>query len=325
LDKKEVYLADLSISRQEQGIVVFRLWKTLPYHIRIVLSFALILGGFAAQFMTVSFCPGCAGVLIGNLLMIVKGYDNRVKSTKFSPDAAWEKVSQNKFTEVERLHRDMKKWDRSLLDITSGPGLITLVILSAFIGFIYYNASNTYNAVLLIIVYDAILLLAPHWLTGIRTTLTKPNLILKISKFKDLIKKNCGVLSGHEIDYYMLLAGEEGKIPDDVKIKIKSKDHRPDFLGLYGQIVTNEVNGTAYPYFYVVLVAKKGVGLEGAFASFVPPKKITKEFKIEGDVEVFVIRQTTSKTSGYHTNDKQMAVILAAGITLAENYARRTR
>jgi hypothetical protein len=73
----------------------------------------------------------------------------------------------------------------------------------------------------------------------------------------------------------------------------------------------------------VVLVAKKGFGLEDAFKNFIPPAKITKEFKIEGDVEVFVIRQATTKTSGYHTRDKQMGSILAAGINLAENYARK--
>jgi hypothetical protein len=184
-------------------------------------------------------------------------------------------------------------------------------------------ASSVYDSSLTIIAYDAILLLGPHWITGIRTTLTKPNMILKISKFKELIKKNHDVLSGHDIEYYMLLAGDDGRIPDDVKIRIHIKGRHPDFLGLYGHIVTNEVNGTAYPYFYVVLVAKKGFGLEHAFNKFTPPKKITKEFKIEGDVEVFVIRQTTSETSGYHTSDKQMGVILTEGVHLAENCSWR--
>ncbi|MCU0599634.1 MAG: hypothetical protein MUE70_10320 [Desulfobacterales bacterium] len=314
-------MADLSISRQAQGIVVFRLWKTLPYPVRILLSFGLIIAGFFAQFFTLDFCPGCVGVLLGNLLLIVKGYDNRVKPAKFSPEASWEKVSQNKFTEVERLHRDMKKWDRSLLDITSGPGFMALMVLSAVIGVFYYTASSIYNSSLMIITYDAALLLLPHWVTGVRTTLTKPNMILKISKFKKLMKNNDGILSGHDIDYYMLLAGDEGKIPDDVKVRINLKHHHKDFLGLYGQMVTNEVNGTSYPYFYVVLVAKKGFGLEKAFNSFSPPAKITKEFKIEGDVEVFVIRQATTETSGYHTSDRQMSSILASGVALAEKYA----
>jgi hypothetical protein len=319
LHAEELHLADLSISREDQGIVVFRLWKTLPYHIRILLSFSLIIAGFTAQFVAASFCPGCLGVLLGNLLMIVKGYDNRVKAKKFSPDASWEKVSQNKFTEVERLHRDMKRCDRSLLDITSAPGFTTLMVISAVIGFVYYKAASRYNTSLFIIAYDAILLLAPHWITGIRTTLTKPNMILKIMKFKKLLKNNMNILGDHDVDYYMLLSGDEGKIPDDVKIRINIKNKNEDFLGLYGQIVTNEVNGTAYPYFYVVLVAKKGFGLEEVFNNFEPPPKITKEYKIEGDVEVFVIRQITSKTSGYHTSDKQMAAILAAGVQLAES------
>jgi hypothetical protein len=88
-------------------------------------------------------------------------------------------------------------------------------------------------------------------------------------------------------------------------------------------MVTHEVNGTSYPYFYVVLVAKKSFGLGDAFNKFIPPAKIIKEFKIEGDVEILVIRQATTKTSGDHTGDKQMGDILAAGINLAENYTRK--
>ena len=92
-------------------------------------------------------------------------------------------------------------------------------------------------------------------------------------------------------------------------------------MGLYGQVVTNDVNGTSYPYFYVVLVARKGFGLQPVFQAYRPPKKMTKEFKVEDDVEVFVIRQTTSKTSGYHTKNKKMTAILKAGIALADQVA----
>ncbi len=282
----------------------------------------LILSGLVLQYAMTSFFAGAVPILLGNLLLIVKGYDNRVNAGKFAPAATWEKVDKSKFFEVERLHRDMKRWDRSILDITNGLGFFSLAVISAIIGIVYFRGAIKFDNTLMIISYDAALLLVPHWLTGIRSTLTKPNLILKIKAFETLLKEtNRPWLAGHPVDYYMLLAGEEGKIPDDVKIRINVKNQHKDFLGLYGQIVTNVVNGTAYPYFYVVLVAKKGFGLQELFRTYAPPEKITKEFKIENDVEVFVIRQTTSKTSGYHTKNKKMIAILKIGVSLADQVA----
>jgi hypothetical protein len=216
----------------------------------------------------------------------------------------------------------MKRWDRSLLDISNGLGFFSLAVISALIGIIFFRGAMTFDDTLTILSYDAALLLLPHWITGIRSTLTKPNLMLKISGFKTLLKEaNRPWLAGYDVGYYMLLAGEESKIPDDVKIRVNIKNQHKDFLGLYGQIVTNEVNGTAYPYFYVVLVAKKGFGLAEVFQTYMPPKKITKEFKVEDDVEVLVIRQTTTKTSGYHTKNKKMISILKSGVALAEQVA----
>jgi len=150
------------------------------------------------------------------------------------------------------------------------------------------------------------------------------SLLLSLVQFETLLKENSRPwLAGHKVDYYMMLAGNEAKIPDDVKVRINVKNQNKDFLGLYGQIVTNQVSGTAYPYFYVVLVAKKGFGLQKAFQTYMPPKKTTKEFKIEDDVEVLVIRQTTTKTSGYHTKNKKMISILKAGVALADQVAVR--
>ena len=69
------------------------------------------------------------------------------------------------------------------------------------------------------------------------------------------------------------------------------------------------------------MVAKKDFGLKNFYKTYATPKKIIKEFKIEGDVEVFVIRQKTTKTSGYHTGDRKMEAILRAGVKLAEQVA----
>ena len=110
-------------------------------------------------------------------------------------------------------------------------------------------------------------------------------------------------------------------MPEDVKFRIKIQNENPDFLGLYGQIVTNTVGNKVYPYFYVVLVAKKGYGLKKAFRAYSQPRKIKKEYTVEGKVEVFVIRQTTTRTSGYHTPFRKMRQIFLEGLEIAEKVA----
>lgn len=319
-------MANPFITAEEKGIVVFRLWKSLAWGRRMALSFCLILAGFVLQYAVTSFLPGAVLILMGNLFLIVKGYDNRINTGKFEPSAVWEKVDKSKFFEVERLHRDMKRWDRSMLDITNGLGLFVLIVIGAVFGVIYLYGTMKLDNTFLIISYDAGLLLLPHWITGIRSTLTKPRLILKINAFKTLLEQtNRPWLAGHTVDYYMMMTGGETKIPDDVKIRISVKNQHKDFMGLYGQVVTNEVNGTAYPYFYVVLVARKGFGLEDVFKTYSPPRKTTVEFNVEDDVEVLVLRQTTSKTSGYHTKNKKMNQILRAGVELADQVAVKSR
>jgi len=315
-------LANPFISTQEQGIVVFRLWKSLAYPKRISLSFGLILAGLIMQLLMVALLPGAILILCGNLLLIVRGYDNRISAGKFDPASAWEKVKKNKFFEVERLHRDIIKWDRSALDATNKLGFFVLVVISAVIGIIYMQGDSTSDNTLTIIAWDAGLLLLPHWLTGIRSILTKPNLVLKIKAFKTVLNdKKYPLPADCEVDYYMMLSGADTRVPVDVKVRLNIKDQHKDFMGLYGQIVTNEVNGKTFPYFYVVLVAKEGFGLDNIFQSFAPPRGVTKEFEKQTNVEVFVIRQTTTRTSGYHTKKKQMGTILKAGIDLAASVA----
>ncbi len=89
-------------------------------------------------------------------------------------------------------------------------------------------------------------------------------------------------------------------------------------MGLYAQIALNNVQGTDYPYFYVVLVAKDGSNLLSPyFNKLAIPDGIIKEMKKENDVEIIVIRQETTKNSGYYTNAKAIARIFDTGIIAA--------
>jgi len=87
-----------------------------------------------------------------------------------------------------------------------------------------------------------------------------------------------------------------------------------DFLGFYGQCSTNDVQGVSYPYFYTVLVAKKGYGLKELFDSYKKPRGIYADYDEQDEVETFVIRQSTRKKQGYHTNPVEAMTVFQEGM-----------
>jgi len=166
---------------------------------------------------------------------------------------------------------------------------------------------------------DAAVLLIPHWVTGTRSILTRPRLLVQIGTIRDVLEANATALGRHKVVPLMLLAGDTVPIPSDVKFRVDLAAHHEDFLGLYGQVSINEVQGTSYPYFYVVLVARQGYGLGPAHRRYRPPPNIVGEFDTKGEVEVLIIRQHTTENSGYHTTTGTAEEIFRQGLRLAED------
>jgi hypothetical protein len=304
-------------SQQDRGIVVFVLLPSMAYGTRLITSFILIAVGFLVQVATGTFLPGCIPIIAGNLLLLVKGYDNRVDPGRFDPEVHWEPVELGKLQEIKDLDRKIRRWDRSALDASNALGLVVFALVAAPITWVIFQFPGAPRLVAL----DAAVLLVPHWITGIRSILVRPGLVVQIDAIESVLNAAQDRLSSHKVTLMMLLGGGETKIPEDIKFKVDLADHHDDFLGLYGQAVLNDVQGTSYPYFYVVLVARKGYGLGDAYRKYHPPKNITKEFKPEGEVEVMVIRQHTTETKGYHTKPADARAIFFAGLETAERVA----
>jgi hypothetical protein len=108
----------------------------------------------------------------------------------------------------------------------------------------------------------------------------------------------------------------------DVKMKVDVKNHPKDLFGLYGQISVNNVKGQDYPYFYVVLVAKESAKLiSNKLSHFILPADIISEFSEQNEAEIMVIRQYTTKTSGYHTDEGAVREIFRTGLKAARKIA----
>lgn len=323
-------MAKLFLNPAEQGIVVFKLWQSLGYKTRLLFSFLFIFAGLGWQLVTRELLPGVVLVFMGNIFLLPSGYDNRVKVGIYDPNADWERVEEEKLEETLGLIKKIKKWDVSAIDISNPLGFFTLLILLAVLVLLFIQSEMDYRySALAIIAINGAVLFIPYWVTGLRSIglgvsspimLTAKKIKILMSLVSDhYIKKK---LEKHTLDYFVLLKGKESKIPADVKFRINIENHHPDFLGLYGQIVTNTVQGSHFPYFYMVLVAKCDFGLKEWYNTFKPGKYVVKEFKIQSDVEVLVVRQNTEVGArAYYTNHNQSMTLLTAGLELAEKAA----
>lgn len=309
----------LFLSTNEQGIVIFHVWKSLPYKLRMFLSLTLIIAGFVWQYHLFNFFPGILLVFAGNLLLLVKGYDNRIKLDAYHPEAEWVNTAAEQLDRIEEVNTKIRRWDTSATDITSGWGVLLFLASIVLLIVLYVNNPFSSDAGVLILIADIAVLLYPHWFTGVKRITTLPKLVNKIKVYKELMKLFEGDLRTNVVKYLMLLNGKDKKIPADVKMKIEFKDQPEDFLGMYAQIALNNVQGQDYPYFYVVLVGKESSDrLKKMFNSFGLPDGIIKEFKKENEVQIIVIRQYTTNKSGYYTDPVAQKDIFKAGLEAAK-------
>jgi len=305
---------------EDRAIVVFHVWPSLAHRARLLASFALIAFGLALQLATTRPLPGIVALALGNLLLLVRGYDNRVDIGAYDATTEWERVDSRRLKDLRGLHNRIRQWDVSSLDVSNLLGGLVFIITAALLGVIAWLTSGATR----ILVIDAMVLLLPHWWTGMRSVLVLPKLMVKVDMIQSLLERFAHDLANDRVHTLMLLKGGETQIPQDVKFKVDLADRHEDLLGVYGQVVINEVQGHSYPYFYVVVVTRKGFGLGQACLGYDPGNGILIEVEVQGQVEVLVIRQTTTKTSGYHTDLAKAMRILQVGLQVARTYATKT-
>ena len=297
--------------------VQFHLFPGLSYVLRMLVALGVVASGFLVQAATDNFWVGLPLLFVGSILLTVKGHHNRVEAGAFDPAADWEIVSADKLDEILALDRKMLDWNQSWMDVTNSRGILGLVLLLGPLVVIYYFEFNVAKSIEIFLI-NAAVLLTPHWVTGLRDVARKPKLIVKIGALKDVRKQAEPLLKNARVSVLMLLSGKP-RMPDDIKLKIEVPDTAPEFLGIYLQVVTNEVKGTEFPYVYCVLVARQGYGLLERTKDYQPPNKVVKETKLENEVEIVILRQHTTKTSGYHTDEAAAYTILRAALELVND------
>lgn len=291
---------------EKQDLIRFHLFKSLPYTTRMLLYLLLLAVGFVVQFFTLSAFPGAILLIIAVLLTLVRGYKSRLDKNALKAGSEWTTVNMEKIREVDEFNARLTKWDRDGLDISNGMGFLTFVL--ALVGILaaslIMRIMMVDDRVRAIFTIDAIVLVLPLWFNGLRQITRQDLLCIKtdiVRKMEAFFQTVCR--DGEHFNPSLLLSRDRsGKsVPTDCRFTISFDGMPPDFYGIQAQINLNSVEGTHYPYFYCVLAAKNGFGLE-RFAQMIPvPKSILLQFQSDSNAEVIVIRQRTTKTSGYHT------------------------
>ncbi len=310
------------LSPSERGIVVFRVLPALGYGVRAVAAVAFVVGGLAWQVAAMSFWPGILMVMAGNILLLVRGYNNNVDLGRYKASNEWRPATLDKIRQVQKLDLKMKTWDRSVLDISNRLGCLAFGLVLAALAFTIVAGLQLESRALQLVGVNAAVLLLPHWVTGIRSILTRPKLMLKIDAFLKLYDCVKDEVAEDKLQFSLLLEGKGAReIPSDIRFRYVPKGAAEGFLGLQGQMAVNEVQGKSYLYFYVVAVAERGYGLTRRLGQWKAPEGLVLEASDNGQVEVAVLRQITTKNSGYSTDETRMRSILHSGLMLAKRVA----
>ncbi len=300
---------------EQRDSVRFYLAKSLPYNVRITLTLTLLVAGFGLQIFFMNPIYGIPFLIAGVGLIFVKGYDSRVRIKGFDIDPQWKTVSIEKIQEIEHIRKGSKKWDRDALDVSNPLGCFSLFFLCGVTFFvaIFLGGWAEDWSITVILVIDTAIVLVPLWLSGMKFILKQPNLairvkiILKLHKVFESLKQK-----GEQFRPALKLArGKEDKtVPVDARFTIAFPDAPAGFYGLQAQINLNVVQGSSFPYFYCVLAAKPGFGMFPHKEKIKLEDKIICEYQEDANAEVLVIRQRTTKKSGYQTKDRICAEIL---------------
>lgn len=303
---KEKYLGDPK---------VYLIFDKIGPRLRTAVSAIFIATGFLIQLSTENILAGLPFVIFAALLNFVRSVS--IKKT-VSEKNEWQEVTAQKIDEVIEHCRKVKKFRSGNVGC-----LIGFVIVLVFFGGFFFPIIQDISIPLPLVatIVNVIVLFIGFALSGRKSAwmpraLDEKTRIVKRIIESPFVKKDPSIKA---LPYLEIGHAKQGTFPNDVRILIKFIDAPDEFIGVQGQVSINAVKSREYPYFYTVLIARHGFGLLDRFRSLkVMLDNITIEEKRTKEVDVIVVRQTTTKTSGYHTDQKMQEYILINSIKAAK-------
>lgn len=307
------------LSPENQGIIEFYFLKRLPYKRRMVLYLTCLIMGLLFQIITLTTWPGAILLILGASLNLIKGQKNKGKLKAYGANSNWVKTNMDRIHKINELKVKINKWDRDVLDISNGMGCLAFGAVAGILLLTFIALSTAKSKVAGIFLIDSMILVLSLWFNGMRIKehqnelYIKADLIIQLESFFGKIKKD----DENFIPSLLLSENKQGEcFPTDCRFNITFDNMPVDFYGIQTQININVVD-TIYPYFYCVITAKEGFGLEKYVRRINAPKSIILQHSKDAEAEVIVIRQHTTKSSGYHTKINACKNILELALTLA--------
>ena len=284
-------------------------------------------------------------LLFATVMLMVKGYD--LKPRHGARYGQWENTTRQHLREARNLQDRIASWDMAFVDITSPLGVFSLVIIGGLVLLVSAGLASSYTTEQWAPVFalDAAVLLLPHWITGTKRGWRPVSLSQEI----DAVETALRVVERQdspkcEVQPMFKLSGKgDMKTPIGARAFVRFPEGHDDLLGLQFQVSINDVQGTKYPYLYAVIVARKSFGLldhtfERCRKRLDPPRRkqqgllswlggednsrrLTVEQAREDDVDVIIIRQHTTKESGYHTDSSAIVRIATSAWQVASELA----
>jgi hypothetical protein len=293
---------------QRRGEIHFHVAKTLPYETRLLVMLSLLAIGLVTQALALSYGSGlivfvgAAFLLAAVLFSLAKGYTNKPADLKGSRE--WRGADRESFAKIVSISAKVRSWDQSALDITCPLGGFSCVLAGGVVLGVTMDLKASGHEMLALVWWlDATVLLVPHWVTGVRTVVKNAPLTIKVQQLLKIMAVWQATARADEkmLPEMEVLCTAEGQVPQDAKLVLQMNRLGPEFLGLQTQVVINNVQGSDFPYLYCVLVAQPKLRLHQQLQTE-PSAGLVAERKRQGDVDILIIRQNTTKTSGYHTD-----------------------
>jgi len=284
--------------------------------LRNILTVLLFFVGYVLQISSRNILIGLPFFIFCLLLNLIRGFSLKpIRATALE----WKEVTPDKIEQVDKHCQRLKL-------IRGGNVGCVLFIIAIFFLLLFgipliatFVRSIESNFALIALIIDSLIIFGGLALSGRRSVWIPNNLDTKILIIKRILNHPLFAkdLSLKIIPYLEIGETKDGTYPNDTRILIKFKDVPEDFIGLQFQISINTVQSKIYPYCYCVIIARPTFGL---FKKFKPVnlKGITIENERSDEADVIVIRQTTTKNSGYHTDQNVQDYILLSSIAIAK-------
>ncbi len=313
----------------KRGRLSFYLFPSLPYTLRMLLFLLFSFVGVVAVFR-VSIFVGEPIVIFALALIVARGMDNSVggggifKTSWKRQKTRWVVGTAKDLRKIQRKMDQGKALPFNPFNARSVSGAFTMIVLIAVLAafdFFVLPGTTLYSYAWEIVVTQGVIVLFVFFSTT-ATAWSPPLINTKMKLFtreRDAILKDWKEL-GPTVSPMLLVRGGKKDLrrqtPEDLKLYVTFAGAPEDFIGVQVQITFNMQQA----YLYCVIITKKGFKPLTDFSTSKNNRdEITYKKGADSDVDYLVIRQTTTKTTGYATSDVQADGIVNLTMAITKN------